>query len=63
MNINLGPATVNNNKVLLHALPFYNCDETSVLSTCDSSDYTNEYDDSKWNIFKKRLVYFIFECQ
>ena len=54
INVNPGPATVNDNKVPLKALPIYNCDEPTAPSKCGSSDYSKEHDNSKWNIFKKR---------
>ena len=64
INVNPGPTKVNNNKVPLHVLPFSNCDEPTINSKCDSSDYTKQLNNSKWNIFEKKgLAYFTFECQ
>ena len=47
VNVDPGPTTVNNNKIPLNALSFYNYDEPTMPSKCDSSDNNNEYDDSK----------------
>ena len=39
-NINPGPTTVNDDKIPLNTLPFYNYDKPSMLPKCNSSDYT-----------------------
>ena len=60
---NPGPTKANNNNVPLNAFPFYNCNVPTIPPEWDSSDCNKKHDDSKWNIFKKRLVYFTYECQ
>ena len=58
INANSGSTTENNNKDPLNVLPFYNCDEPTISSEYNTSDYNKEYDDSKSNIFKKRACIF-----
>ena len=60
-NINIKPDPTtqnNNNKIPLNTLPFYNCHELTMPSKCDSSYYNKEHENSKWNIFKKRVCIF-----
>ena len=47
INVNPSPTAVNNSKVPLNALPFYNCHEPTITSKCNSFDYNKEHDDSK----------------
>ena len=58
INVKPGPAIVNNNKISLNILPFYNYDEPTMPFKGNK-----EHKDSKWNIFKKELVYFASEYQ
>ena len=53
INVNPGPTTVNNNKIYLNTLSFYNCHEPTAPSECNSFADNKEHDNSKWNIFKK----------
>lgn len=43
INVDWGPITVNKKNILLNILPFYNCDEPSMLYKCNSCGCYNEH--------------------
>lgn len=55
INVNPGPTTVNNNIAPFNTLPFHNCDNPTMPSECNSSDFCKAHGNSKWNIFKKNI--------
>lgn len=58
VNVKPGPTIVNNNKISLNILPFYNYDEPTMPFKGNK-----KHDYSKWNILKKELACFAFEYQ
>ena len=54
-----GPNMLNSNKILLNTLPFYNCNEPAISFKYNSSDCKKEYNDSKWNFFRKKDLHIL----
>ena len=63
INVNPGQTTLNNNKIPLNTPPFYNCNEPTMSSECNSSDCYKEHDNSIEDFRKKRFAYFTLDHQ
>ena len=63
INVNPSPTTVNGNKTPLNSLPFYNCNETTLLSEYKNFDCNKNIGIVNGSFPDKGLEFFKFEYQ